>query len=339
MAYSAPVTPSAYQHHPYDLRLRSVTPHPNPFLVDLRAHLSGPDGAAFTVRGCYDGDASWLLRLCPNAPGEWRYVTESRTRSWTATPASCAARPGPTPGCTAPWASTRSTPATSATRTGRAPSSSATRPTGCGPWATCRTARPSCGASPRASPNTATTTSSSTPTPTTPTGRRARSPEDYGPPPAYAWEGTNTAPDHLRLNVRYWRVFDLMMAALLDAGLTAHLYLKVYNKDVTWPAKRSLADDLFFGYVVARYRGYSDGWRGLGLHQGVLQRARQGVLREPAQPDQGPRRLPTAWSPPTTTGRCTSISSPAARRTSSPTRSTTTSPPGSSTSAGGAPAR
>ena len=83
-------------------------------------------------------------------------------------------------------------------------------------------------------------------------------PEDYGPPPEYAWAGSNEAPDHPRLNVRYWRVFDRMMEALFEQGLTAHLFLKVYNKRVTWPAPRSAADDLFFKYVVARYGGYSN---------------------------------------------------------------------------------
>jgi hypothetical protein len=52
--------------------------------------------------------------------------------------------------------------------------------------------------------------------------------------------------------------FDLMADALFRHGLTLHLYLKVYNKFVNWPAKRSLADDLFFTYVVARYQGYSN---------------------------------------------------------------------------------
>jgi hypothetical protein len=48
------------------------------------------------------------------------------------------------------------------------------------------------------------------------------------------------------------------MRALFDEGATAHIYLKVYNKRVNWPAPRSLADDLFFGYVVARYQGFSN---------------------------------------------------------------------------------
>ena len=49
-----------------------------------------------------------------------------------------------------------------------------------------------------------------------------------------------------------------MMGALFEHGLTAHVYLKVYNKLVTWPANRSLADDLYFAYVVARYQGYTN---------------------------------------------------------------------------------
>src|SRR5204863_5622427 len=83
-------------------------------------------------------------------------------------------------------------------------------------------------------------------------------PEDYGPPPMYAWEGSNEAPDHTRLNVAYWRTFDRMVQALFDHGISAHIYLKVYNKHVNWPAHQSREDDLFFTYVIARYGGYSN---------------------------------------------------------------------------------
>jgi hypothetical protein len=49
-----------------------------------------------------------------------------------------------------------------------------------------------------------------------------------------------------------------MMRALFEAGITAHLFIKVYNKMVNWPAPRSWEDDLFFTYVVARYGAFSN---------------------------------------------------------------------------------
>ena len=49
-----------------------------------------------------------------------------------------------------------------------------------------------------------------------------------------------------------------MMRALVDYGLTAHIYLRVYNKMVHWPENGSLADDLYFRHVVARYQGFSN---------------------------------------------------------------------------------
>src|SRR5438093_741114 len=61
----------------YDLRLRSQPAHANPFLVDVRALVTGPDGRRAAVPGFYDGDGTWVVRICPNVEGTWRYVTES----------------------------------------------------------------------------------------------------------------------------------------------------------------------------------------------------------------------------------------------------------------------
>ena len=58
---------------------------------------------------------------------------------------------------------------------------------------------------------------------------------DWGPPPVYAWEGTNENPDHSRLNPRFFQIYDGMMSALRDKGIVAHIMLKVYNKSVNWP--------------------------------------------------------------------------------------------------------
>ncbi|HYO98535.1 MAG TPA: DUF5060 domain-containing protein [Polyangiaceae bacterium] len=81
---------------------------------------------------------------------------------------------------------------------------------------------------------------------------------DFGPPALYAWAGTNAAPDHTRMNEAFWTSFDRVMAYLFEKGISAHLFFRVYNKQVKWPANGSAADDLFFRFIVARYQAYSN---------------------------------------------------------------------------------
>jgi hypothetical protein len=81
-------------------------------------------------------------------------------------------------------------------------------------------------------------------------------PDDFGPPPMYAWEGTNANPDHSRMNPAYWRHYDRMIQALHRRGIIAHVMIKVYNKSVKWPAKGSAEDDLYFRWMAARYAAF-----------------------------------------------------------------------------------
>jgi Protein of unknown function (DUF4038)/Domain of unknown function (DUF5060) len=82
--------------------------------------------------------------------------------------------------------------------------------------------------------------------------------DDYGPPPLYAWEGTNEQPDYSRFNLAYWQHYDRVMAALNERGMVAHVMIKVYNKMVNWPAKGSAEDDQYFRWLIARYCAYSN---------------------------------------------------------------------------------
>ncbi len=79
---------------------------------------------------------------------------------------------------------------------------------------------------------------------------------DFGPPAQYAWKGTNGAPDHTHMNAAFFENYDRVIQYLFDHGVVAHIMIKVYNKAVNWPAKGSADDDLYFGYVVARYQAY-----------------------------------------------------------------------------------
>lgn len=79
---------------------------------------------------------------------------------------------------------------------------------------------------------------------------------DFGPPELFVWEGSPEKPNYERLNPAYFDHYDRMMRALLFRGIDAHIYLKVYNKMVPWPARYSAGEDLFFDYFVARYQAF-----------------------------------------------------------------------------------
>lgn len=89
------------------------------------------------------------------------------------------------------------------------------------------------------------------------TWRQGRTGEDdFGPPPFYAWAGTNEQPDHSRFNLAYWQHYGRVIDALYRRGIWAHILMKVYNKQVNWPAKGSAADDMYFRWLIARYAAY-----------------------------------------------------------------------------------
>jgi hypothetical protein len=87
MAITMPLqTATCPQHHPYDVSLGSDTRYENPFHVDVRARLTGPDGQTTVIHGFFDeldsaggaeGENTWKVRLCPNQIGTWRYFTQS----------------------------------------------------------------------------------------------------------------------------------------------------------------------------------------------------------------------------------------------------------------------
>ncbi len=80
--------------------------------------------------------------------------------------------------------------------------------------------------------------------------------DDYGPSPLYPWNGTNQNPDFSRFNIAYWQHYDQMIDALYKHGFVAHIYLKVYNKGVTWPQNNSADDDMYYKWIIARYAAY-----------------------------------------------------------------------------------
>jgi len=80
----------------------------------------------------------------------------------------------------------------------------------------------------------------------------------YQYPKHYLFEGTNDDPDHTRLNVQFFQIFDRAVAALHQRGVILHVMIQVQNKKVNWPEWFSSEDDLFWQYVIARYQAYGN---------------------------------------------------------------------------------
>jgi hypothetical protein len=247
------------QFHPYDATFRSASTHDNPFLVELRARIDGPQGQSTTVPGFYDGDGTWKVRFCPDSPGTWRYRSESVDPALHEISGEVTCAPNVNPRVHGALRVDARHPQHFLYEDGARPFVLGYEANWLwalgfledGPAQLDRF----CDRIASYGYNHVFVNAYAHDTRWAPGKSHA---EDYGPPPEYAWAGTNDEPDHLHLNLAYWRTFDVMADALFRHGLTLHLYLKVYNKLVNWPEKRSLADDLFFKYVVARYQGYSN---------------------------------------------------------------------------------
>jgi hypothetical protein len=242
---------------PYDAVFQADVKTDNPFRVPFFATVRGPGGRQFTTIGFYDGPGTWKVRVASDAEGEWSLITHSdspalggRRASWT-----CVSNPNPQVHgplqvdrrhphhfvfadgarffamgyeCDWLWAMDMADPG----------------PKTLGPFLDKLAASGFNFVILNAYAHDC--------------GWRAgkTGPDDYGPPPRYAWAGTNDQPDHGRFDLPYWQHYDRVIDALYRRGILAQLMIKVYNKQVRWPAKGSPEDDLYFRWLVARYAAY-----------------------------------------------------------------------------------
>ncbi len=245
------------RYHSHDFAFRAAAPG-NPFDVELAGEFAGPNGQRLRVPGFYDGDGTWKIRFSPPAEGTWSMRTVSPLPALN----------GPTEAgirCVANrhrnihgglrvdplhphhfiyedgsryflmgyeadwlWAVDMNDPARTTMR--RLIDQMAARRF-----------------------NHVLVNVYAHDTKWSP-GREHQ--WDYGPPAMFAWEGSNEKPDHSRLNVRFFQLYDGMVSALRDKGIVAHIMLKVYNKMVNWPPRGSEDEARYFRYVVARYQGF-----------------------------------------------------------------------------------
>ncbi len=260
LAYASSVDAQEIQvprWQPHDFTFQSQTNDENPFMVSFSATVTRPDGGEFTTLGFYDGNGIWKIRLAPNAEGTWSLRTHSEDPHLDGKSVSFVCVPNHHPDihgglqvdanhphhfifedgtryflmgyeCDWLWALDMNNP--------ELPTLNSfldklaehnfnhiilnAYAHDCG-WRKGKTGE-----------------------------------DDYGPPPMYAWHGSNEQPDYRQFNLAYWQHYDGMMDALYQRGIIAHIMIKVYNKMVQWPAKGSAEDDLYFRWLIARYAAY-----------------------------------------------------------------------------------
>ena len=245
------------QWTPSDFRFQGNTSAENPFMVPFSASVRGPNGIEFTLPGFYDGDGTWKIRVSPTVEGEWTLVTKSEVKELDGQRASFTCTKNGNPNVHGVLRVDRAHPHHFIFDDG-------TRFFMQGYeydwlWALdmdksgVPTVEESLDILVRHGFNYVILNSYAHDT----RWRQGKTgDDDYGPPLLYAWEGSNDAPDHSRMNLAYWKHYDRVIAALAQRGIQAHMLIKVYNKSVKWPARGSDDESLFFRTLVARYAAY-----------------------------------------------------------------------------------
>jgi hypothetical protein len=226
-------------------------------MVPFAATVKGPDGKSFTLPGFFDGQGKWNIRVSPNAEGRWSLVTKSDVKELDGQTAEFTCAKSPNPNAHGVLRVDKAHPHHFIFEDG-------TRFFMQGYeydwlWALdmdkpgVPTVEQSLDLIAKHGFNYVILNSYAHDTKWR-TGKT--SPDDYGPPLLYPWEGTSEQPDHSRMNLAYWQHYDRVMNALAQRGIQAHMLIKVYNKQVKWPARGSDEEKLFFRWLVARYAAY-----------------------------------------------------------------------------------
>ncbi len=242
---------------PHDFSFTTTAKTENPFTVAVAATVTGPDGKAFTLPGFFDGDGTWKIRLAPTAEGQWSLATKSDLPELNGQTATFTCVPNGNPKIHGGLRVDPAHPHHFVFDDGARFFMQAYEYDWL--WALdmdqpgVPMVNQTLDLIARYGFNYVILNSYAHDT----NWRKGKTgPDDYGPPTLFPWAGSNTAPDHSRMNLAYWQHYDRVMSALQERGLQAHMFIKVYNKAVNWPATGSAEEKLFFRWLVARYAAY-----------------------------------------------------------------------------------
>lgn len=248
---------SVEQFRPHDLVLRAPAPE-NPYTVALSAEIRGPNGVMLRIPGFYHGDDAWVIRFSAPSPGKWRLRTTSSLPALSGHEREFSARPAPA--ASRVHGVLQVDPASP--RHFRFEDGTRFFPMGYEAdwlWGADmldperKLMRRTIEQMDENGFNYVLVNVYAHDTKWNPGKSSAW---DFAPTPLYAFGGSNEAPDHTRLNEKFFLAYDEMMWALWERGIVAHVMIKVYNKLVNWPAPGSPEEARYFQYVVARYQAF-----------------------------------------------------------------------------------
>ncbi len=242
---------------PHDFAFTTDTALENPFDTTFSAEVTGPQGTSFVLPGFFDGNGTWKVRVAPTAEGAWSLKTKSDLPALDGKTAAFTCIKNADPNIHGVLRVDTEHPHHFVYQDGTRFFMQAYEYDWL--WAL-----------DTGKPNIPTVEASldlllehgfnyvilNTYAHDTGWRKGKTGPDDFGPAPMYAWAGSNDAPDHTRMNVDFWQHYDKIMNALLRRGMQAHIFIKVYNKAVNWPAKDSPEEQMFFRWLMARYAAY-----------------------------------------------------------------------------------
>jgi Protein of unknown function (DUF4038)/Domain of unknown function (DUF5060)/Putative collagen-binding domain of a collagenase len=242
---------------PHDFVFKAKVKMANPFKVELTAEIRGSDGKTFMLPGFFDGDDSWKVRVSPTTEGAWSLVTRSDFKELDGKSAAFICTKNMSPNAHGRLRVDQEHPHHFILEDGTHFFMQGYEYDWL--WALDQdqsgvpTVEKSLDLIARHGFNYVLLNSYAYDT----NWRKGKSaPDDYGPPLLYPWAGNNAQPDQSRMNIAYWRHYDRVMTALNERGMQAHIYIKVHNKQVNWPAHGSEEEKLFFRWLIARYAAY-----------------------------------------------------------------------------------
>ncbi len=242
---------------PHDFTFHADVATTNPYMVEFGATATGPNGATLTLPGHYDGEGNWKIRLAPNVEGQWSLVTKSELPELDAKKLTFSSVMNSNPKVHGFLRVDKEHPHHFIYEDGTRFFMQAYEYDWL--WAL-DVGKPDV-------PTVGKTLDLlaqynfnyiilNTYAHDTKWSKGKSESDDYGPSALYPWAGSNDAPDHSHMNLDYWQHYDRVIAAMMERGMVAHVFIKVYNKEVKWPDRDSVEEKLYFRWLMARYLAY-----------------------------------------------------------------------------------
>ena len=243
--------------NPHEFTFHADAVPPNPYMVEFSATATGPNGITISLPGYYDGNGNWKIRLAPTVEGKWSITTKSELPELDAKKLTFSSVTNANPNVHGVLRVDKNHPHHFIYEDETRFFMQAYEYDWLWALDVGKPDVPTIGKSlDLLAEHNFNYIILNTYAHDTKWRKGKSETDDYGPPTLYPWAGSNESPDHRRMNLDFWQHYDRVMTAMLERGMVAHVFIKVYNKDVKWPERDSAEEKLFFRWLIARYAAY-----------------------------------------------------------------------------------